>query len=118
MVSCNYVTDSQVWLHLKTGQLIAEQHWPVTTDVFSYTETGQPWVDMPWLFQWVNAAIYKLVNDLVPVNPTDPTANRASAEQIAVGSLVVVSAWCGWRPRGSCSRSATADRASGGRRSS
>ncbi len=25
MVSCNYVTDSHVWMHLKTGQLIAEQ---------------------------------------------------------------------------------------------
>ena len=25
MVACNYVTDTQVWLHLKSGQLIAEQ---------------------------------------------------------------------------------------------
>ena len=29
---------------------------------------------------------------LVPVNPTDPTANRATAEQIAIGTLVVFSA--------------------------
>ena len=40
MVACNYVTDSHVWLHLKTGQLIAKQSAPVTTDVFSYTEPG------------------------------------------------------------------------------
>ena len=52
MVSCNYVTDTHVWLHLKTGQLIAEQGWPIKTDVFSYTENGRPWVDIPWLFQW------------------------------------------------------------------
>ena len=92
MVSCNYVSDSQVWLHLKSGQLIAEQRWPIKTDVLSYTEYQRPWIDIHWLFQWVNATIYKLVNELVPVNPADPTANRASAEQIAVGSLVVVSA--------------------------
>jgi tetratricopeptide (TPR) repeat protein len=92
MVSCNYVTDTQVWLHLKTGQLIAEQGWPIKTPVFSYTENGRPWLDIPWLFQWINAAIYKLVNDLVPVSPADPTANRATAEQIAIGTLTVVSA--------------------------
>ncbi len=92
MVSCNFVTDTQVWLHLKTGQLIAEQGWPIKTDVFSYTENGRQWLDIPWLFQWINAVIYKLVNDLVPVSPADPTANRATAEQIAVGALTVVSA--------------------------
>src|SRR5580693_316293 len=92
MISCNYVTDTQVWLHLKTGQLIAEQGWPIKPPIFSYTENGRPWLDIPWLFQWINAAIYKLVNDLVPVSPADPTANRATAEQIAIGALTVVSA--------------------------
>ena len=92
MVSCNYVTDTQLWLHLKTGQLIAENGWPITSDVFSYTENGRQWLDIPWLFQWIHAAIYKLVNDMVPVSPTDPTANLATAEQIAIGSLGVISA--------------------------
>jgi tetratricopeptide (TPR) repeat protein len=92
VVSCNYVSDPQFWLNLKAGQLIAERQSPIKTDVFSYTESGRAWVDTHWLFQWANAAIYKLVIDLVPVNPDDTTANRASAEQIAVGSLLVVSA--------------------------
>ena len=89
------------------------------TDVFSYTENGRPWVDIPWLFQWIHAAIYKLVYGLVPVNPADPTANRASAEQIAVGSLVVAG-----RPGAAGDGLALAQdpppraRASGGRRSS
>lgn len=52
MVACNYMTDPQVWLHLKTGQLIAKQAAPITTDQFSYTEYGQPWYNIPWLFQW------------------------------------------------------------------
>ena len=92
MVSCNVVTDSHVWVHLKAGQMMAQQGSPVTTDVFSYTEAGRPWVDVPWLFQWAHAAIYNLVLGLVPVNPSDPTANRATADQIAVGTLVVLNA--------------------------
>jgi len=92
MVSCNYLSDSHLWVHLKTGQLIADQSAPVTTDVFSYTENGRSWVNVPWLFQWVQAGLYKLVYGLVPVNPADTTANRASAENIAVGALVALGA--------------------------
>ena len=92
ITSCNYAKDSQLWLHLKTGQMIADQGSPVTTDDFSYTANGQSWTDLPWLFQLSHAALYKLVLGLVPVNPTDPTANRESAEQIAIGTLVVLSA--------------------------
>ncbi len=92
MVSCNYVTDSQFWLQLKSGELIAERASPVMTDTFSYTEVGRPWVNVPWLFQWLHAAIYKFVYGLVPVSPTDLTANRAGAEQIAVGSMVALAA--------------------------
>jgi tetratricopeptide (TPR) repeat protein len=89
MVACNYVTDSHVWLHLKVGQLIARQSAPVTTDVFSYTQPGQRWFNIPWLFQWFHAVLYDFVYGLVPVDAIDPTANRAKAEQIAVGTLVV-----------------------------
>jgi hypothetical protein len=92
ITSCNYAKDSQLWLHLKTGQMITEHGSPVTTDVFSYTANGQSWTDLPWLFQVSHAALYKLILGLVPVNPTDPTANRESAEQIAIGTLVVLSA--------------------------
>jgi tetratricopeptide (TPR) repeat protein len=92
VASCNYVTDSHLWLNLKAGQLINEQMAPITTDIFSYTESGKPWFNVPWLFQWGHAALYKLVYGLVPVNPTDPTANRANADQIAIGTLVVLGA--------------------------
>jgi tetratricopeptide (TPR) repeat protein len=92
MVSWNYVTDSQLWLHLRSGSLIADRGAPITMDTFSYTEEGRPWINVPWLFQWVHAAIYKLVYGLVPVNPMDPTANRSGAEQIAVGTLEALSA--------------------------
>jgi tetratricopeptide (TPR) repeat protein len=92
LVSCNQVTDSHFWLHLQTGQAIANEVAPVTTDIFSYTMSGKPWVDLPWLFQWAHAALYDLVSGLVPVNPADPTANRAGTQQVAVGALVALSA--------------------------
>ncbi len=49
-------------------------------------------MDIPWLFQWSHAAVYKFVNDLVPADQTDPTANRGAAEQIAVGTLIALNA--------------------------
>ncbi len=45
IVSCNYVAGSRLFLHLKAGQLILDQGKPVTTDEFSYTENGRPWID-------------------------------------------------------------------------
>ena len=51
-----------------------------------------PWVNIPWLFQWGHAALYNLIYSLVPVTAGDETANRGSAEQVAIGALVVLSA--------------------------
>ena len=81
-----------IWTHLKAGELISQQGSPVLADPFSYTETGSRWINIPWLFQWSHAAIYKLVRDLVPSDPRDLTANQGSAEQIAVGSLIALAA--------------------------
>ena len=90
VVSCNSLSDSSVFAHLKAGELINERTRPLVTDEFSYTEVGRPWVDLPWLFQWSHAALYKLVYGMVPKDPTDLTANRARADQIAIGTLVVL----------------------------
>ena len=92
VVSCNYATDSRIFLHLKAGQLIGERTAPVTTDEFSYTEEGQPWVNVPWLFQWSHAALYDVVYSAVPVDPDDQTANRRQADRIAIGALGLLDA--------------------------
>ncbi|HMF37763.1 MAG TPA: hypothetical protein VKF17_14035, partial [Isosphaeraceae bacterium] len=81
-----------LWTHLKTGELTAQRGYPVESDSFSYSETGTPWVNVPWLFQWSHAAIFRLVRDLVPPDPADPTANQASAEQLAIGVLIGINA--------------------------
>lgn len=93
VVSCNSLSNSAIFSHLKTGQLINDRSGPLVTDVFSYTQDGQPWVDTPWLFQWSHAALYNLVSGMVPEgDPQDPTPNRVRADQIAIGALVILDA--------------------------
>ncbi len=92
VVSCNSLTDTSIFSQLKAGQLINQQSRPLMIDMFSYTEAGQPWVNLPWLFQWSHAALYNLIYGLVPQDPQDLTANRAQADQIAIASLVILGA--------------------------
>ncbi|HQL42253.1 MAG TPA: hypothetical protein PLO93_08175, partial [Candidatus Omnitrophota bacterium] len=37
------VTDFDLWLHLKTGEVIVEQGFIPIKDIFSCTMAGQPW---------------------------------------------------------------------------
>ena len=53
-----FVVDPDLWWHIKTGQLIlATHHWP-TTDPYSFTVHGQPWIAYEWggevLLGWVS----------------------------------------------------------------
>lgn len=91
--SANKITHSSLWNHLQVGKLIAAKSAPIVTDYFSYTiEKGTRWVNVPWLFDWSHALLYKAASDLAPKNPNDPVASAATAEQVAAGTLVVVSA--------------------------
>jgi tetratricopeptide (TPR) repeat protein len=92
VVSCNYLSDSAVFLHLRSGELINERMAPVTTDEFSYTEAGRPWIDVPWVFQWSQAALYNLIYGAVPIDPLDQTANRSKADRFAIGALGLLDA--------------------------
>jgi tetratricopeptide (TPR) repeat protein len=49
---CNsQIGDFDLWLHLKTGEIIIEQGFIPLRDVFSCVMTGQPWNNHEWLFQ-------------------------------------------------------------------
>jgi hypothetical protein len=43
--------DTDTWWHLRSGQYILETHTVPTTDPFSHTQAGQPWIDHGWLAQ-------------------------------------------------------------------
>lgn len=91
-VSANKITNSSIWTQLRAGQTIAAQGAPLVTDPFSFTEQGQRWVNIPWLFEWSQAGLYKLASGLVPRDPGDPAASAAKADQVGAGTLVAVNA--------------------------
>lgn len=43
--------DTDTWWHLRSGQYIVENRAVPTTDPFSHTMAGQPWIDHGWLAQ-------------------------------------------------------------------
>lgn len=45
----NFSVDPDVWWHIRTGQnILATHHWP-TTDPYSFTVSGAPWMAYEWL---------------------------------------------------------------------
>jgi len=44
-----FVVDPDLWWHIKVGQnILSTHHWP-TTDPFSFTVAGTPWIAYEWL---------------------------------------------------------------------
>ncbi len=54
------VTDPDVWWHLRTGQLILQNHAVFHTDPYSFTKFGQPWVNHEWLSGVLIFSLYRL----------------------------------------------------------
>ena len=56
----SFNVDPDLWWHIKTGELILSTHrWP-TTDPYSYTAKGMPWMSCEWLGDVVFAAVYRI----------------------------------------------------------
>jgi hypothetical protein len=47
------MADTDIWWHLQSGRWIVENKAIPTTDPFSHTKFGQPWIDHGWLAQAV-----------------------------------------------------------------
>jgi hypothetical protein len=52
--------DTDTWWHLRSGQYIAQTMAVPTTDPFSHTRGGQPWIDHGWLAQLFWYGLYTL----------------------------------------------------------
>lgn len=49
--------DPDLWWHIKVGEtILATHHWP-TTDVYSFTVAGQPWLAYEWLGEVLLGAV-------------------------------------------------------------
>jgi tetratricopeptide (TPR) repeat protein len=53
------ITDSDLWLHLKSGEFIVQKKEIPKRDIFSFTKEGAPWIDHEWLFQVVCYLVFK-----------------------------------------------------------
>jgi hypothetical protein len=55
-----FSVDPDLWWHIKTGQtILATHHWP-TTDPYSFTVYGQPWIAFEWLGDCVIATASRI----------------------------------------------------------
>lgn len=52
--------ESDLWWHIRSGQLMLESWRVPYTDTFSYTHAGQPWIAKEWLSQVVFASVFAL----------------------------------------------------------
>jgi hypothetical protein len=53
-----YVSDPDIWWHLRTGQWILQHHAIPYTDPFSLYGMGKPWIAYSWLFDTVMAVLF------------------------------------------------------------
>ena len=60
VVSRRFAVDPDLWWHLKNGQnILATHHWP-TTDPFSFTVAGQPWISTQWIGDVLMGAVARV----------------------------------------------------------
>jgi hypothetical protein len=55
-----FVVDPDVWWHIKVGESILATHRVPTTDTYSFTVFGAPWMAYEWLGEVIMAAVAKL----------------------------------------------------------
>jgi hypothetical protein len=56
----SFSVDPDLWWHIRTGELILDTHrWP-TTDPYSFTVAGQPWLACEWIGDVLLAAVARL----------------------------------------------------------
>lgn len=53
------MADPDAWWHLRTGQLILQNHGVFHSDPFSFTRFGQPWINHEWLSDVLLFGIYR-----------------------------------------------------------
>src|SRR6266436_2380130 len=54
------IADPDVWWHLRTGQLMLQNHSLFHSDPYSFTRFGQPWINHEWLSQILLFGLYRV----------------------------------------------------------
>jgi hypothetical protein len=56
----SFNVDPDMWWHIRTGELILATHRWATTDPYSYTAAGAPWMSCEWLGDVFFASVYRV----------------------------------------------------------
>lgn len=60
VIGRGFFVDPDLWWHIETGQnILATHHWP-TTDPYSFTVAGAPWMAYEWLGEVLLGAVARL----------------------------------------------------------
>lgn len=60
VLSIRTLHEPDIWWQLRTGEYILEHNTVPDVDVFSYTQAGEPWVNVKWGFEVLMALAAKL----------------------------------------------------------
>ena len=60
LLNFHTLADTDIFWHLRTGEVIFRTRQIPHSDIFSFTMYGQPWIDAQWLFQLVIFLLYKI----------------------------------------------------------
>jgi tetratricopeptide (TPR) repeat protein len=87
LVSAHKLTgvSSSIWPMIRTGERIINRGSPITTDIYSYTESDKPWVNVPWLYEVGSHLLFSTSRTMFSADP-------ATGDQIGAGVLVTLNA--------------------------
>jgi hypothetical protein len=59
LLGCHEMADSDLWWHLRTGQLIVERGTVPKTDWYTYSSPNAPWINVNWLWELFATGIWR-----------------------------------------------------------
>jgi hypothetical protein len=60
LLCCFPLVDTDIWWHLKTGQLMWKEWRIPRFDWYTYKDADRPWIDLHWGFQLLLAGLHRL----------------------------------------------------------
>jgi hypothetical protein len=60
LACCFPLADTDLWWHLKTGEIILDTGQIPYIDLYTFTDADKPWIDLHWGFQVLMAAAHRI----------------------------------------------------------
>ncbi len=83
IISFSQTGSVDLWWHLKTGEWIWRQHAIPSTDPFSFSAAGQPWIAHEWLFGVLAFLVHQAAG----------LTGLAVMKSLSVAGLLALAAW-------------------------